>query len=176
MIEKLAALEQASRERKIPIIGKVRGRWLSQKVKELQPKTILEFGTANGYSGCILGSAGAELTTIEINEKMAEEAMVNFGRFAINAKVIIGDGLKLAAELVSDQVKYDLIFLDFQKSGYLPVLEHCLKLLNPGGYLIADNITFAKCQDFKHAVLNHPQLETEIISLGDDGLSCSKKL
>jgi predicted O-methyltransferase YrrM len=71
--------------------------------------------------------------------------------------------------------KFDLIFIDHSKSQYREVLDDCFKLLRAGGLLIADNITFTGCQDFKDAVLNHRELKTEIINIRD-GLSCSQKL
>ena len=171
----LFTLEQQSLRRRIPIIGREKGAWLLQKVKELQPKIILELGTANGYSGCILGSQGAKLLTIEINHAMAEEAAINFSRYGINAKIVLGEGTTIIKELVAEKQLFDLIFIDFAKKEYLPVLEGCLLLVKTGGVIIADNISMAKCQNFKAAVLHHHKLRTEIINIGD-GLSYSIKL
>ena len=78
VISKLQVLERESIARGIPIIGSKKGSWLLQKVRETKPARILELGTANGYSGCILGSEGAELTTIEVNALIADEARNNF--------------------------------------------------------------------------------------------------
>jgi predicted O-methyltransferase YrrM len=172
IIEKLKSLEEKSRERGIPIIGSEKGKWLLDKVKELQPQNILELGTANGYSGIILGSEGGKLVTIEIDAKIAEEAMQNFSEFEINGQIIIGDGVKIVGEL---QGSFDLIFIDFAKKKYIDILEDCLRLLKENGVLIADNISMEKCQNFKEAVLHDSRLKTEIIEIGD-GLSISKKL
>jgi predicted O-methyltransferase YrrM len=164
VIQKLKELEKESKKRKIPIIGSEKAEWLLNKIKQYQPQKILEFGTANGYSGIILGSQGAELITIEISENIAEEAAVNFSKYNINAKIIIGDGVKLAKELAyKNPENFDLIFIDFVKSGYLQILEPCITLLKNGGLIIADNISFEKCQDFRKIIQNHPLLKTEII-------------
>ena len=176
ILDQLTDLEDESIKRCIPIIGRDKGAWLLQKVQELKPEDILELGTANGYSGCILGSEGAELLTIEINETIAEEAMKNLSTFEINAQIIMGDGVDVVHEFAKKNTEiFDLIFIDFHKKGYFKVLNSCIKLVKKGGYIIADNITFDDCQDFKQAVLSHPQLETEIIDI-KDGLSCSKKV
>ena len=176
MINKLKNLEKKSILRGIPIIGSEKGAWLLQKVQELKPKRILELGTANGYSGIILGSFGAELTTIELDDKIAEEAMRNFAEFNTKAEIVLGDGVEIVKELASKNENYfDLIFIDFAKKQYLPVLEDCLKLVKKGGLIIADNISFTGCQDYKEAVLNHSNLKTEIIEI-KDGLSCSEKI
>jgi len=168
--ETLHELEKDSISRGIPIIGPEKGTWLYQMVKEIKPKRVLELGTANGYSGIILGSEGAELTTLELDPKMAKEAQINFTKHKIKAKVIVGDAVEMI-RLLDD--KFDIIFIDFAKKKYLDVLEDAIRLCKEKGFIIADNITMEGCQDFKEAVLNHPKLKTEIINI-KDGLSCSQ--
>ncbi len=178
IISLLQDLEYQSISRGIPILGREKGTWLWNKVRELEPERILELGTANGYSGIILGSEGAELHTIEINSELAAEAEENFAKFNVNATIIVGDGVEEVQTLAKNKKKhnsFDLIFIDFAKSKYIEVLGDCILLVKKGGFIIADNITMAGCQNFKEAVLKHPQLKTEIISI-KDGLSCSEKI
>ena len=176
VISKLQALEQESIARGIPIIGPKKGSWLSQKVQESKPARILELGTANGYSGCILGSKGAELTTIEVNAIIADEAINNFKIYGINAKVLVGDAVEIVKRSAKEKQEcYDIIFIDFAKKKYLEVLEDCIKLVRKGGLIIADNIAMDGCRDYQEAVLSHPGLKTELIPIRD-GLSCSKKI
>ena len=175
-ITQLKELETESIARGIPILGPKKGAWLLQKVQELKPKRILELGTANGYSGCILGSAGAELTTIEVNTIMAEEARQNFKKYGITATILVGDAVEIVKRLAKENHQYyDLVFIDFAKNKYIAVLENCIKLVRKGGLIIADNITMGGCQDYKEAVLHNPQLKTELIPIRD-GLSCSRKV
>ncbi len=177
ILEKLRSLEQESIQRGIPILGSEKGAWLYKKVVELEPKRVLELGTANGYSGIILGSTGAELLTIEMDMKIAEEAQKNFSRFGIVATVLVGDAVEQAKILAQDSNNYnyfDIVFIDFAKKQYISVLQECLTMVKKGGYIIADNITMEGCQDFRARVLSHPRLQTELISI-KDGLSCSKK-
>ncbi|MEW5896345.1 MAG: methyltransferase domain-containing protein [Nanoarchaeota archaeon] len=180
-LHQLKLLEQQSIKRGIPILNKEKSIWLLKKIKELRPQKILELGTANGYSGIILGSEGAELTTIEINEKIAEEAKENFVKFAIKAEVIVGDGVEIAKKEIVKKLRkekkeyYDLIFIDFSKRDYIKVLEDCIELTKKNGFIIADNVNMEKCKEFKDAILNHPQLKTEIIEI-KDGISCSEKI
>lgn len=172
MIKKLAKLEKESLERGIPIIGKEKGAWLLEKIKEYKPKRILELGTANGYSGCILGSEEGELTTIEIDPFIVEEARKNFEKFRINANIIVGDGIQEVKRFSGDR-KFDLIFIDFAKSKYAEVLDDCIRLLRRGGIIIADDVNYEKCKEYKEKILNYPYLETEIVDIGN-GLSFSK--
>src|SRR3989338_9282436 len=123
--------ENQSIARGLPIIGRDKGTWLWNKVKELQPQRILELGTANGYSGIILGSEGAELFTVEIDPRLAGEAEENFAKFNLNATVIVGDGVEEVQKLAKDKRNhnsFDLIFIDFAKSKYIDVLENSILL------------------------------------------------
>lgn len=176
ILQQLQSLEQESIARGIPILGSKKGVWLLQKVQEVKPKYILELGTANGYSGCILGSEGAELTTIEVNAIIAEEARHNFKKYGINAQVLLGDAVEIVKRLAKEKSEYyDLIFIDFSKNKYFAVLEDCITLVKKGGLIIADNITMDGCQDYKDAVLGHQQLKTEMIPIRD-GLGSSEKI
>jgi len=172
ILKLLKNLEKESRSKKIPIIGKEKGAWLLKKVILTKPKFILELGTANGYSGIILGSQGAKLITIEKDKNIIQKAIINFKKFKINAEIIQGDGLE---EINKLSQKFDIIFIDFSKKDYIKVLEKAIELTKKNGLIIADNITFKNCQEYKKAVLNHKELSTEIIDI-KDGLSCSKKL
>ncbi|HLD39834.1 MAG TPA: class I SAM-dependent methyltransferase [Candidatus Nanoarchaeia archaeon] len=174
-ITQLQPLEQESIARGIPILRSKKGAWLLQKVQEIKPQRILELGTANGYSGCILGSEGAELTSIDVNAIIAEEARQNFKKYEIKAQVLVGDAVEIIKRLAKEKAEYyDLIFIDFAKNKYITVLENCITLVKKGGFIIADNITMDGCQDYQEAVLHHPQLKTELIPI-KDGLSCSTK-
>ena len=176
IIERLKKLETESIERGIPILGSLKGKFILEKIKELKPKNILELGTANGYSGIILGNEKGKLTSVEINPIIAKEAKENFKKFRIKAEIIIDDGVKFVKKLASSKRNYfDLIFIDFAKKSYIKVLEDCIKLTKKDGVIIADNLHFKECKDFKKAVLNHPQLKTEIVKIAD-WMSFSKKI
>ena len=176
ILEKLTPMEKESITRGIPILGSKKGAWLLQKIQETKPQHILELGTANGYSGCILGSEGAELTTIEVNSIIAEEARQNFKKYGINAHVLVGDAVEIIKRLARDKSEYyDLIFIDFAKNKYIEALDPSIELVKKDGVIIADNITMDGCQDYQEAVLKHPQLQTKLIPI-KDGLSCSRKI
>ena len=178
IINLLRDFEQKCIQRGIPILGKEKGTWLYNKIQQTQPKKVLELGTALGYSGIILGSEGAQLITVEMNPELAEQASRVFQSFHTDAQVVVKDGVQHVKELASkprNHGKFDVIFIDFAKSKYIAVLDDCLKLVTKGGMIIADNITFVGCADYKDAVMKHPQLKTEIISI-KDGMSCSIKV
>lgn len=178
VLDDLKTLEKESLARTIPIIGSEKGTWLLHQVIKLQPRKVLELGTANGYSGCILGSEGAVLITIEKDAKIAEEAKENFKKFVVNAEVIVDDAIPALKDLLVDETNvesFDVIFIDCAKKVYNQVLDDCIKLVRVGGLIIADNISFEGCQDFKKHVFDHPSLRTDLVSI-KDGLSCSEKI
>ncbi len=174
----LKSIEEDCIKRGIPFIEAKKGRWLANKIKDVKPRKVLELGTANGYSGIILGSEGAELTTVEIDPKIACQAKNNFVRFNIKARVVVADAVEAVSSLTRDENNdqaFDLIFIDFAKKRYINILSGCLQLVKEGGLIIADNVNMEKCSEFKETILKHPKLKTEIIEIGD-GLSCSVKV
>jgi predicted O-methyltransferase YrrM len=175
MLEQLFHLERESINRGIPIIGREKGKWLYKKIQTVQPQEILELGTANGYSGIILGSSGARLLTIEHDSARAREAQQNFRTFSIQATVHVGDAVSYVRALAQDpknKGRFGIVFIDFAKHKYLTVFADCFFLTKPGGFIIADNITMEGCKDFKDHILREKLLKTELISI-QDGLSCS---
>lgn len=175
-IEDLNSLEQESIKRGIPIIGREKATWLLEILNKYHPQNILELGTANGYSGVILASRSANLTTIEKNPDLAKEAEQNFKKCNLNVTSLVGDGVEYTKQQAQiAPITLDLIFIDFAKHKYIKVLASCLTLLKPGALLIADNISHPHCQNFKEAILNHPLLQTTIIPI-KDGLSLSIKI
>ena len=173
LFKKLEFLETESIKRGIPILGREKGQWLFEKILETHPKKILELGTANGYSGIILGSEGAELTTIDIDKEITKEAQHNFKEFNIHATILLADGVQEIKKFNNET--FDLVFIDFAKKKYITIFEDALRVVKKNGFIIADNITFLGCQDYKEKVLKDKRIETELILI-EDGLSCSKKI
>src|SRR3989338_6870766 len=168
-LHELTPLENESIARGIHILGKEKGEWLFEFILRHKPAKILELGTANGYSGIILGSAGGELTTIDIDPTLTGEAQQNFNQFEIKSTIILGDGVELIQQF--NQETFDLIFIDFAKKKYLTVLEDAIRITKKNGHIVADNITMEGCADYKEKVLHDPRLHTELILI-KDGLSC----
>ena len=177
-IKDLSHLHKECIRRKIPSIGPKKGGWLLKKIKELQPQLILELGTANGYSGIILGSEGAKIITIDQNPQIIKDAEQHFIEFNTKATIIFNDvevEVKNTAKDRKNHNKFDIIFIDFSNKGYIRILNDCIKLIRKGGVIIADNVDMEGCKDFKEKILNHKHLKTEIINL-EDGISVSEKV
>ena len=78
-------IERFARERYIPVMLDDTKELLFNVVREVQPKRILEIGTAVGYSGIVmlLASPEAHLNTMEISEELANIARQNFARAGV---------------------------------------------------------------------------------------------
>jgi predicted O-methyltransferase YrrM len=157
--ELLAALEKEAEQDDIPIVGPLVGELLSILTRVTRATSILELGTATGYSAIFL-ARGCEalkgrVVTLEKNQDMAARAKVNIHKAGLDDRIEIrvGDALE---ELKKMQTIFDLIFMDIEKNYYIRALPDCHRLLKVGGLLVADNVAFKDADDFNHAIFQHP--------------------
>jgi len=159
----LLALEEEAGKEGIPIIGPVVGQFLHILARAMQAKQILELGTATGYSAIYLARAcqslKGKLVTLEKDEGMAKRAQASFQKAGLEhcIEIRVGDAL---AEVTNMKGPFDLIFLDIDKEGYLPLLSHCHRLLKTGGLMVTDNVGFQAAKDFNRAVFESPRWES----------------
>ena len=143
VLEKLREEECYAKENFVPIIRPNSAEFLYNFVKENNVKSVLEIGTAIGYSGSIIMSAGAtHLTTIDINEvtnKVANNTFEKMG-FRDNVEMFLEDAKTVLPKLVKDEKKFDMVFLDGAKGQYINYLPNLLKLINKNGVIFADNV------------------------------------
>jgi len=139
-------LEMEERARgEIPIIPLATARLLAFLVATIRAERILEIGTGIGYSTIWLARAaqhhGGQVITVEISERLAEEARENIERAGLieAVTILIGDAERIVPRLTDP---FDLIFQDAEKSLYPRLLNDCLRLLRKGGLLVADNALF----------------------------------
>lgn len=137
-------LEDFAHENRVPIAQKETAKFLEFMVSMNKPKKILELGTAIGYSSILMAKTlnkNVEITTIERDSTMiglAHNNLENHG-FDDCIKILEGDCLEILESL---DESYDLIFMDAGKGHYNHFLPHCLRVLNKGGIIIADNVLF----------------------------------
>ena len=121
--------------------GHLQGRMLKMFVRMIRPKQVLEIGTYSGYSALCLAEGleeGAMLHTFEINDEQEDftRPWLENSPYADKIKFYIGDALEL---LPGMDLTFDLAFIDGDKRKYVECYELVLKMLSPGGYIIADN-------------------------------------
>ena len=121
--------------------GHLQGRLLKMIVSMIRPKNILEVGTFSGYSAICMAEGlpeGGRLYTYEINDEMEDFTRPWIEGSAVSDKIefIIGDANVEAPKL---GIEFDMAFIDGDKRTYLETYEMVLRLLRPGGFILADN-------------------------------------
>ena len=153
----LRELESEAQAEKIPIIGPVVGELLFVLARALGAQSILELGTATGYSAIFLARACALnaglLTTLELDPNLAARARQNLQRagLAPHTAVVCADAL---AQLRRMDGPFDLVFMDIEKADYGRALPDCHRLLRPEGLLVADNVAFPDADPFNRAIFS----------------------
>ncbi|MBR2291373.1 MAG: class I SAM-dependent methyltransferase [Prevotella sp.] len=121
--------------------GHLQGRLLKMLVSMIRPKTILEIGTFSGYSAISMAeglSEGGRLYTYEINDEMEDftRPWIEGSPVADKIEFIIGDALTEAPRL---GIEFDMAFMDGDKRTYRDCYEMVMRILRPGGFILADN-------------------------------------
>ena len=122
--------------------GHLQGRLLKMIVTMIRPKNILEVGTFSGYSAICMAEGleeGGRLYTFEINDEMEDFTRTWLEGSSVADKIDfrIGDANVEAPRL---GIEFDMAFIDGDKRTYLETYEMVLRILRPGGFILADNI------------------------------------
>lgn len=137
----LLDIEQYAKDNNVPIMLPDGIEFLLNYIKENNVKTILEIGTAIGYSAIRMAliSSDIKVTTIERDIDRYNEAIKNISDFSLENQinVIYADAFD-----VDLSEKFDLIFIDAAKSQYIKFFEKFKYNLNETGTIISDNLEF----------------------------------
>lgn len=186
--EILEEIEQEALRDSVPIIRKEMQSFLKVLLAIKRPSRILEVGTAVGFSALLMSEYAPEectITTIENYEKRIPIARENFKRAGKEQKITLieGDAMEVLTELSGP---YDFIFMDAAKGQYIAYLPEVLRILEPDGVLVSDNVLqdgniiesrfaverrdrtiHSRMREYLYTLKHHPDLETSIIPLGD---------
>ena len=192
-LEELEKIKKDALERHIPIIMDDTLEVIDNVLSKNKPEKILEIGTAVGYSAMCFSKylkEGGKIDTIERDLERIEEAKINIKNVGVEDKINIyeGDAVEILPTLND---KYDMIFIDAAKGKYPFFLKESLRLLSEDGIIFADNILYKgyvmsdynkhkqrtavrNLREYIHDVTENPNLETEILEVGD-GLAITKR-
>ena len=192
MVRILEEMEIYAKENHVPIMMKDGIEFLTDYIKKNHIKTILEIGTAVGYSAMCFSEylqEGGKIDTIERDEERIAEAKINIEKVGVVDKINIyeGDAVEILPTL---NEKYDVAFIDAAKGKYPFFLKESLRMINPNGIILADNILYKgyvmsdynkhkqrtavrNLREYIKEVTENPDIETEILEVGD-GLAISK--
>jgi predicted O-methyltransferase YrrM len=122
------------------------GRFMQLLLRAMGAKRVLEIGTLGGYSAIWMARAlpaDGKLVTLELDAKHADVARRNLARAGLDrvAEVRLGKALDSLAALVAEGVaSFDLAFIDADKPTMPDYLDWSVKLVRPGGLIVADNV------------------------------------
>jgi catechol O-methyltransferase len=144
-------------------IGDEKGEILDQAVQRAAPQLLLELGTYCGYSGLRIARvmpANARLYSIEFNPANADIARRIWAHAGVADRLTVlvgtlGDGAatidRLRNEFGFTDGALDFVFIDHDKSAYLPDLQRILgeRWLHPASLVVADNVKFPGAPEYR---------------------------
>lgn len=191
----LGKIQQKAYEENVPIVPNDVVRLLSFILSVKKPKRILEIGAAVGFSSSLMSNficEGGKITTIDRFDVMIEQFKENRKKMGLENKIelIEGDACDVLPTL---KESFDFIFLDAAKGQYIQMLPDCLRLLEVGGILVADDVLqdgriakkreevprrqrtiHKRMRDFLWEICHNEALETSILTIGDGVALCHK--
>lgn len=194
--EILEAIEKEALDTCVPIIRKEMQSFLKVLITIQKPMRILEVGTAVGFSALLMSESapeGCRITTIENYEKRIPIARENFKRAGKEEQITLieGDALEVMKTLKGS---YDFIFMDAAKGQYIHYFPEVMRLLEPGGTLVSDNVLqdgdiiesrfaverrnrtiHSRMREYLYELKHHEELVTAILPLGDGAAVSTKK-
>jgi len=134
-------MEKYAEEKNVPIMQKKSMTFLCKFIEKNNIKSILEIGTAIGYSAINMALVNDDINVVSIERDQEKyiEAIKNVKKCNLDKRVslVLGDALSL--ELKG---KYDMIFIDAAKGQYLNFFNKYKDNLVDDGFIVSDNIEF----------------------------------
>jgi predicted O-methyltransferase YrrM len=148
-------------------------------------RRVLEVGTFVGTSAAWMArglAPGGHIDTLEADAARADRAEDFLTRAGVGDRVTVHRGP--AADTLPGLTTgaYDLCYIDADKTGYAAYLEHAVRLVRPGGLVVADNVLAsgrvalppadrdpraAALAAFTRVAVDHPRLVTSVLTVGD---------
>ena len=194
IMSNIESIKAYALENQVPIIKDAGLAFLLEQIKQFNVSSILEIGTAIGYSAIMMAQTGSNVVTIERDPKMYEEAQKNINSLNLTDKIKV---IHADALMAFDQVKdnqFDLLFIDAAKAQYQKFFDIYTPLVKKGGIVVCDNLEFhglvanpdlsncsrslralfRKLRNFRESLANNEAFQTKFYSIGD-GMSVSIK-
>jgi len=184
--ELIKEMEAYAKEHNVPILSWQSAEFIEQIILLLNPKRVLEIGTAIAYTSIRIArnlKKKSVVHTIEISQEniAASKTFIEKSGAADRIKLFEGDALVLMPRL---KKKYELIFLDSDKEDYKRLFDYAMILLKRGGVIVVDNLLWqgyaaanrvpAKykastehIREFNKSFINQPNLKSSILPIGD---------
>jgi caffeoyl-CoA O-methyltransferase len=170
--------------------GAFQGRILAVLSKLIKPKNILEIGTYTGYATLCFAEGLApdgKIITIDKNEELETLQNKYFEKSGFRKQItqFVGNAIEIIPTI---NKKFDLVFIDADKSNYINYFHLIIDKMNTGGIILSDNVLWSgkvvealdpKDLDTKvllayNKLMNEdPRIETVLLPIRD-GLTLSR--
>ena len=166
---------------------------LEALVRATGGRAVLEVGAFVGTSAAWMARAlapGGRLDTLEADRERADRAEAFLAGAGLGDRVRVHRGPAADTLPGLADASYDLCYIDADKTGYPAYLGHAVRLVRPGGLILADNVlsggrgalpdderdeSARALAAFTRAAIDHPRLVTTVLTIGD-GVSLSAVL
>jgi len=193
MHQDIKRMKEYAKEFSVPIMMDDGINFLTNFIIKHKIKSVLEVGTAIGYSAIMMALANpnVKITTIERDHERYLEALKNIKKFNLESRITL---IYNDAELVEFDNEFELIFIDAAKGKNKTFFEKFSKNLSENGYIVTDNINFhgyvnkdeseiktrnlrglvRKIKEYIEFLKGNNEYKTEFYDLGD-GIAVSQK-
>ena len=193
--ELLVEMEQYAQAHHVPIMQLSGIEALSQILRIQNPKSILEIGTAIGYSAIRMAKAlpNTSIVTIERDTNRVEVAKQFIAKSNVESQITVIEGDALEVEIDRNST-FDAVFIDAAKGQYMKFFEKYSPLVPSGGVLYIDNMYMHGLSDldikevprrkrtmirnlkqFSDWIMQHPDYTSAFFPIGDGLLICLKR-
>jgi len=198
--------------RETPVMGELRALTLEHELARMQiapeqgqfmallaeligARQAIEIGTFTGYSALCLAQAmpaDGRLICCDTSEEWTDVARPYWERAGVIERIDLR--IAPASETLDALIRggetgrFDLAFIDADKTGYLSYFERCLELLRPGGLVMLDNTLWGgsvadptnqeedtlALRELNDRLHEDPRVSISLVPIGD-GLTLARK-
>ena len=176
--------------------GHVEGQFLKFLVHVTQAQRVLEIGMFTGYSALAIAEAlpdDGEVVACEVDDYVAKFAQECFNESPNGRKISVkvAPAMLTLAQLAAANQRFDLVFIDADKAGYVDYLNFLLDhdLLTTNGSIFVDNTLMqgqpylsgestangVAIATFNQTVVDDPRIEQVLLPLRD-GLTLIRRV
>ncbi|MER2112177.1 MAG: O-methyltransferase [Solibacillus isronensis] len=194
--ELLMEMERFAEQNHVPIMQLAGIESLNQILRIQNPKSILEIGTAIGYSAIRMAQAlpQSHIVTIERDVSRVQYAKEFIARSEVANRIQVIEGDALEVDMETLPTTFDAVFIDAAKGQYMKFFEKYATLVPSGGVLYIDNMYMHGLSDldikevprrkrtmirnlktFSDWIMAHPDYSSAFFPVGDGLLICLKR-
>lgn len=183
---KMEKIKKEARENHVPILQDDSLQFIETILAIRKPESILEVGTAVGYSALNFSKYlkdNGKIVTMELDETTANIAKENIKELG-KENVIQVVNSDAYTHMKTLKEKFDVVFIDAAKGQYMKYLEEALRLTKSGSLIIADNVLLrgmvmsdynehkhrtavTRLREYINAVTTNPNLVSCVMDVGD---------